>query len=519
MGLFDSLGFQQSDPNNPFQQQTPGTAELILRLAQNLGPLAHYIGGTRTPLGRSLGAGSVLAGGLSGTAADLLQQQRMDPLAQQARLAAYLQKAGTTPTGTPSGSLAPFAPTAPPDAANMSYAPVTNGQPSGFPGVASPGFDINALSPAMQMMALKAFPKLDPSEALKDEYLKANIEHVKQVTADLKNDPFAKLATNLPNRLAAMVGMKNGVLDPEVAAQMLERLRTNPTGPEARRYDFLLRKFNGDEEAAWNQFTKDVGGLAATRGENTEGGRITARNTPAAATAAANVAAGTETGKLSVLSSPAYIQNQADIAAARATATRQNARMSPQQVTQNAHYTGIENNLDTIAKSYKPEYVGGIPSALGFQTEFDSAVKESMTAANDGKYQGGAIIGRLRQYWGKLPAEQIRLYQALADNADRILRARSGAQINEKEAARLLTITPNASDMPAVFESKFAGFSENIMKEHSTMLEGITASPENIRRGLPTAPPRLGNRPITPANPKVKLSPAAQKYLDDLEKK
>lgn len=175
--FMQSLGFNQVDPNNPFQQQTPGLSELIARLAATLAPASHFIGGTRTPLGRALGAGSLIAGAGAGTIADQLEAQRKDPLAQQLRLAQYIQQAGTAPT--PGVAIpAPTAFTLPsaPNAADMTYSAVQPGKPTGFPAVAGPKgpakFSLENLPDSLQMVALKAFPKLDPSEAIRDEYLK-----------------------------------------------------------------------------------------------------------------------------------------------------------------------------------------------------------------------------------------------------------------------------------------------------------------------------------------------------------
>ncbi len=73
--------------------------------------------------------------------------------------------------------------------------------------------------------------------------------------------------------------------------------------------------------------------------------------------------------------------------------------------------------------------------------------------------------------------------------------------------------------MPAVFEAKFADFANDVMLEQKSMLDAVTQSPESIRRGLPTTPPKLGQRrPITPAAPQLMVDPAVQKYLDSLDK-
>ena len=93
--------FQQKDPNDPmaaFAQQPPGTAEMLFKLASAMGPMAPFIGGHRTPLGRMLGATAVLGGGASDIMADMLKAQRTDPQAQLLRQAQAIQTMGTHPS-------------------------------------------------------------------------------------------------------------------------------------------------------------------------------------------------------------------------------------------------------------------------------------------------------------------------------------------------------------------------------------------------------------------------------------
>jgi hypothetical protein len=174
MGLFDSLGFAQPDPNNPFQQQAPSTTELIFRLAQNLGPLAPYIGGHRTPLGRMLGGTAALAGGVSGTAADLLAQQRLDPIKQKMLMAqAAINQANApqqggfapAPMAPGQGGMAPLMAGTPPDTNSMSF---TMPPENPLKGVT-----------AQQLVSASAIPALtpffDPNKQLTREYLQRQI--------------------------------------------------------------------------------------------------------------------------------------------------------------------------------------------------------------------------------------------------------------------------------------------------------------------------------------------------------
>ncbi len=184
-GFLESLGFNQTAPNG-MPQDSPSLTELIARLAANLAPASHFIGGTRTPMGRALGAASLFTGLGAGSIADQLQAQRNDPVARQLAMANYIQQQGTAPT---TANLAPFNLPPPPDASAMNYTPVPAGQPSGFPGPrqGAAAFNVENLPPALSMVAQKLYPKLDPSEALKDEELKARTAYLQRTA----NAPLA----------------------------------------------------------------------------------------------------------------------------------------------------------------------------------------------------------------------------------------------------------------------------------------------------------------------------------------
>ena len=158
MGFFD-----RPDPNDPmaaFQQAPPGLAEIIFKLAGSMAPLAPFIGGTRTPMGRMLGAGAVLGGGASNVMADYLTAQRLDPQAQQSRMIQSILAQGTKPTpGTPAQTV-PF----PAATTSDFYTPPEGGaEPTlNIPSTPSgpPTFDPKNLSLPVQAMVEKTFPAL-----------------------------------------------------------------------------------------------------------------------------------------------------------------------------------------------------------------------------------------------------------------------------------------------------------------------------------------------------------------------
>jgi len=102
-----------------------------------------------------------------------------------------------------------------------------------------------------------------------------------------------------------------------------------------------------------------------------------------------------------------------------------------------------------IAKSlYRQEFVG-----KGFQA-FGVGVKKEIDKLGDpvGKQiQPGAIAGGLREFFGNISPEEATFRGAVLDFADVILRARSGAQINEQEFARMKRFLFRLFDEPAAF--------------------------------------------------------------------
>ena len=174
MGLFDP-----PDPNDPmaaFQQAPPGLAEIIFKLAGSMAPLAPFIGGTRTPMGRMLGAGAVLGGGASNAMADMIEKQRLDPQAQLARMAQSILAQGTKPTpGTPAQQIPTQGPLLESGAFDSSGGarPVET-IPAGPPG--PPTFDPNNLPLPTQALVEKYLPALGPKYQSELAKNKAEIE-------------------------------------------------------------------------------------------------------------------------------------------------------------------------------------------------------------------------------------------------------------------------------------------------------------------------------------------------------
>jgi hypothetical protein len=77
----------------------------------------------------------------------------------------------------------------------------------------------------------------------------------------------------------------------------------------------------------------------------------------------------------------------------------------------------------------------------------------------------GAVMGRVGETKGKfvdLPVNQTTFYADVNDIKDQLLRARSGAQINEQEYARLVKFLPDANSPAGNFEAKLARFKQEL---------------------------------------------------------
>ena len=245
-----------------------------------------------------------------------------------------------------------------------------------------------------------------------------------------------------------------GQIDPNRAKDFIKEMRTNPQGLESRAADIIIKKNKGtatpEELSALEEMKGLVGGLSAQRG------------------------AGGERGRLGVRSTPQYQQTEADIKAAR------QAGEAIEPGTQK-----MVSELDTILtkgkenlKIFKPEFTGVVPEEMG------------------GTGAGG-ISGAIRQRMGNISDTEVRFRQNNADVSDALLRARSGAQINEQEYRRLTKIAPQTTDQPGVYKEKLRNFLNQIAQMRENKIKLATTRRSELGTTLkknppPPGPPRPG---------------------------
>lgn len=141
--------------------------------------------------------------------------------------------------------------------------------------------------------------------------------------------------------------------------------------------------------------------------------------------------------------------------------------------------------INAIRKTYNPQFVG-----KGFQIfnqQLRSEVAKQRALANKGQYEPGALQsvllpggmgGMVREYTGAISSEEVAFRRSVVDIQDVLLRARSGAQINESEFVRLSGLAVRLTDEPAVFQSGLDRFEKAVFTERRNTLRGLTESPK-----------------------------------------
>lgn len=126
---------------------------------------------------------------------------------------------------------------------------------------------------------------------------------------------------------------------------------------------------------------------------------------------------------------------------AAATGTMQGGALEGGAQTALTALAGLDQSLLEAEKSVSPEFLGPI---RGRDITFSA------------RRQVGSMVG------APLSPQETTFRQALGNMSDQLLRARSGAQINEQEFARLAAILPKATDEPGVFKAAIDRFKREL---------------------------------------------------------
>lgn len=109
----------------------------------------------------------------------------------------------------------------------------------------------------------------------------------------------------------------------------------------------------------------------------------------------------------------------------------------------------------------------------------------------------GRAAGVIEKTTGGLSSEEIVLRRTVADMADMLARARSGAAIPPGEYTRLLGMLPQTTDQPNVFRAKLNSFERAIQQFREATLNVATSGRGALPRAAPTPLPG-GSPPATP---------------------
>lgn len=152
---------------------------------------------------------------------------------------------------------------------------------------------------------------------------------------------------------------------------------------------------------------------------------------------AAATAGGSQQGALDVKTTQPYLQNQRDIATTRAEGTSAGSPLPPATQKDITGLEGALRQVDNIEKNYSEDFLGPI---------------KGTDAAFELRRRAGGMIN------SPLGEPETIFRQSLKDVSDQLLRARSGAAINESEYKRLNAMLPQPTDEPQVFAAGLKRF-------------------------------------------------------------
>jgi len=151
---------------------------------------------------------------------------------------------------------------------------------------------------------------------------------------------------------------------------------------------------------------------------------------------------GTAQGTLGVKATPEFQRTESNVAKARAEGSTEGSPLPAGTAEKVSALMTAKQQLESIEKNFNETFLGPV---RGTETAFN--VRRSV----------GSYIG------SPLGEQETIFRQSLADVKDQLLRARSGAQINETEYKRLAALLPAARDELPVFKAGLKRFKEELL--------------------------------------------------------
>jgi len=143
----------------------------------------------------------------------------------------------------------------------------------------------------------------------------------------------------------------------------------------------------------------------------------------------------------------------------------------------------VEKALGQVRSMYRPKFVGKGPFD---KAQVGAAVDEAIAASGAENYLPGALMGSIRSFFNKPVEGETTFRRAALQVVDDILRARSGAAINEQEAERIKAFVFSLYDESIPFEGAFNRVLEVNQGKLQNILDVGTSAPFDLPRGAVT---------------------------------
>ena len=271
----------------------------------------------------------------------------------------------------------------------------------------TPGFESEAQQ--MSVAPTTAFREANPNEIRAQAFRATPGKQVHQLTERLFPSPTAAQGPRAVSPGGALVDPTGKVLFQNPAAAR------EGVGVESQTFSRIIRENPGADLATIREiYNREVGKTAGTR------------------------AGSVEQGKTDVRGTPQFQSTERAVSQARAEGTTAGKPLGEAAQAQVAQLESLlTNTLPTIRKNFSSNYLGPVRGTdIAFET----------------RRKIGSVIG------SPVKDNETQFRLALTDAGDMLLRARSGAQINEQEYDRLKGILPKPTDEPGVFSSALSRF-------------------------------------------------------------
>ncbi len=261
----------------------------------------------------------------------------------------------------------------------------------------------------------------------------------------------------------------DGKLDKSRLFENIRKLQGGKS-PESQIFNAMLDANGGDFNKATEDYAERIYGIARRRGGGAAQGALDVASSPTALqnkyNQGAMSGAGTAQGTLNVQSGQPFLQNVTE----KEIRKNEGEPLEPAVQEKITALETLKRQSNTINSNLKDEFLGPI---RGTQAHF--GMRRSLGSKVNDPVGDKEIVFR----------------QSLEDVDDQLLRARSGAAINEQEDKRLRNILPKATDEPKVFRAGLKRFQTELdamikdKKKMATTPRGQVGSPGSGPRGLP----------------------------------